>query len=401
MKKKVMALLLGGAMAVSMLAGCGTGGGTTDDTAQSAATGDTADKSAVEEQAPGTDGDVVAFVNLSVSGSVFGPAYGIFEDAVQAAGDTVITDIGATAPEDQITSVQNVISAGAKGIVFVNFTEDCLPKIAAMCEENGVYWAQYDRDVSNPEIQELLAGSEYYCGRTFVDETYVAQRSLEVCKENGITKVAIVGPATGDTSTDTRDNYFQENAADYGIEVVADVRDVTDATAATDAVSNICASHPDVEAIYCISASDSRGEGCISALQSLGLSGGKVKLITVDFMDSMQEALEDGTILCAFGGTYPTAMFSTLQVLNAIEGNSLKENGEPLVATMNYIELHSAQDLDNYYTYCLPDDGSYAYDETALKNLLVSNNPELTTSEFVEAVKAYSLDYIMELKGAK
>lgn len=95
-------------------------------------------------------------------------------------------------------------------------------------------------------------------------------------------------PSTGDTSTDTRDNYFQEHAAEYGIEVVEDVRDVTDATAAKDAVSNICVSHPDLEVIYCISASDSCGEGCISALNSLGLGGGKAKLITVDFMDSMQ-----------------------------------------------------------------------------------------------------------------
>lgn len=384
----MMALVLGGAMAISMLTGCGSGNADKGDAAAAA------DSSASEGE-----GAEVAFVNLSVSGSVFGPAYGIFEDAVEAAGDTVITDIGAAAPEDQITSVQNVISAGAKGIVMVNFTEDCLPKIASLCEQNGVYWAQYDRDVTNSEIEELLESSEYYCGRTFVDETYVAQRSLEVCSENGIKKVAIVGPATGDTSTDTRDDYFQEHAAEYGIEVVADVRDVTDATSATDAVSNICASHPDVEAIYCISASDSRGEGCISALQSLGLSGGKVKLITVDFMDSMQEALEDGTILCAFGGTYPTAMFSTLQVLNAIEGNSLKEDGKPLVATMNYIELHNADDLNNYYTYCLPEDGSYAYDEAALQSLLVSSNPDLTTDEFVKAVKSYSLDYIMELKA--
>lgn len=341
----------------------------------------------------------VGFVNLSVSGSVFGPCYGIIEDAVQAAGDTLITDIGASAPEDQITSVQNVISGGSKGIVMVNFTEDCLPKIAQMCEENQVYWVHYDRDVVNPEVKEFLENSEYYCGRVFVDETYVAQRSLEECQANGITKVAIIGPATGDTSTDTRDNYFQEHAAEYGIEVVADVRDVTDATSAKDAVSNICASHPDVEVIYCISASDSRGEGCISALNSLGLGGGKVKLITVDFMDSMQEALEDGTILCAFGGTYTTAMFGSLLMLNAIEGNVLKENGEPLVATMNYIELHSVDDLNDYYTYCLADDGSYAYDEAAIQNLLVSHNPELNVEKFVEAVKSYSLEYVKELKG--
>ena len=86
-------------------------------------------------------------------------------------------------------------------------------------------------------------------------------------------------------------------------------------------------------------------------------------------------------------------------MLNAIEGNVLKENGEPLVATMNYIELHSVDDLNDYYTYCLADDGSYAYDEAAIQNLLVSHNPELNVEKFVEAVKSYSLEYVKELKG--
>lgn len=397
--KKMIAMLLTVALSGVLLIGCGGGK-------------DSTSKENVDTRGGGNEnedgnadagGDVlpekfkIGYISLSTTGSFFGNTYRLMDSICKVTGSELVSDIGAISPEDQISSIQNVISAGADAIVFINFTEDCLPKIAALCEQNQVYWGQFARDVADEEIASYLADCKYYVGRCYNDETYIARGALESFQENNITKVAIVGPATGESSTDLRDDYFQQHAEEYGIEVVADVRDLVDAASAMDAVSNIVASHSDVEGIYCISGSDSRGEGCINALTTLGMNG-KIKVVMSDFFDGMDKYFEDGTIISAFGGSYPDSLFLAAVIMNQLSGTPLSENGEALALELPYIKVNSAEELKEYYEYCEPEDGS-VYNEEEIKKLIGYYNKELNLDYFKSVMSSYSLDDVKERHG--
>ncbi len=392
--KKMITMLLTLILSGVMLIGCAGGAGPSSK--DNINTG--SDSNAKAEGA--ADGDVfpekfkIGYIALSTTGSFFGNAYRLVNSICDVTGSELITDIGAISPEDQISSLQNVISAGADAVVFINFTEDCLPKIAALCEQNQVYWGQFARDVADEEIASYLSDCEYYVGRCYNDETYIAREALKSFQESNITKVAIVGPATGESSTDLRDSYFQEHAGEYGIEVIADVRDLVDATSAMDAVSNIVASHSDVEGIYCISGSDSRGEGCINALTTLGMNG-KIKVVMSDFFDGMDKYFEDGTVISAFGGSYPDSLFLAAIIMNQLSGTPLSENGEALALELPYIKVTSADELNEYYEYCEPEDGSI-YDKEEIKKLIGSFNQELNLDYFKNVMSSYSLDDVKE-----
>ena len=217
--KKMLALLCAVTMMAALLAGCG---GSSTAPATTAAGGDTtkAEESAKPDESAAPSGEQmsdkynIGFVTLSTAGSFFGNVYGIVNEVCELTGAELVSDVGAISPEDQVTSVQNVISGGADMVVFINFTEDCLPKIGDLCEKNQVYWGQYARNVDNPEIREYLDKCEYYVGRVYNDDSFIAKQALEKFKEEGVTKVGIVGPATGDTATDLRDSYFQEHASE-------------------------------------------------------------------------------------------------------------------------------------------------------------------------------------------
>lgn len=383
MKKKILAILLSGVMAASVLAGCGGNSG--------AAKPETAETSTNEEapaEEPSTEKSdfTMGYVSLDTTGSFFGNAYILFENVCNAAGWNIVSDIGAFSPEEQVNSVQNVISAGADAICFVNFTEDCLPKIADLCDEAGVYWGQFARDLSDPEVKEYLENSEHYVGRCYCDDSFIAQKSLERFQEEGITKVAIVGPATGDVSTDTRDNYFQEHAAEYGIEVLVSVRDLTDAASAKDAVSNIIATYPDIDGLYCISGSDSRGEGVFGAIEALG-KGDQIKVCMSDFIENMDQYFESGVLLRAFGGSFPVTLFITAALVNKVTGNSLSD--EPVALELPYIMVDSADEYKEYFKYC---EDEAVYTEEEAKTLLGKYAEGLDLETFSSYVTGFGLD---------
>jgi len=332
----------------------------------------------------------LGFVTLSTAGSFFGNVYGIVNELCDLTGAVLVSDVGAISPEEQITSVKNVISAGANAVIFINFTEDCLPKIADLCEENQVYWGQYARNVDNPEIKEYLDNSKYYIGRIYNDDSFIAQKALESFQENGVTKVGIVGPATGDTATDLRDHYFQDHAAEYGIEVVAVVRDLTDAASATDAVSNIIATNSDLGGIYCISGSDSRGEGVMNAIDILGAND-QVKVVMSDFFDGMDAYFDNGTIISSFGGSYPDVVFLTVLLLNQISGTPLgNTEGESIVLELPYVQVNDSEELNEYLSYC--ESGTdYAYNAEEMSKMIGYYNPDITLDDIKEIMANYSL----------
>lgn len=406
--KKIIALLLTLALTVTVLAACGSSGSSTTagttaapDTQTTASGGETttADAAATGGSSEETEnlGYKIGFISVAAVGSLFGNCYGSMGMVADGTGIELVSDIGAVSPEDQITSVKNVISAGADAIVFINFTEDCLTKIADVCDEAGVYWGQFCRDVNTDSVKEYLANSEHYVGRIYNNEEFVAKSALENFQAEGVTKVAIVGPATGDVTTDTRDNYFQEHAAEYGIEVVADVRDLVDAATATDAVSNIVATHADLEGIFCISSSDSRGEGVVNAIDTLGMNG-KLKVFMCDFFEGMESYLEDGTIIGATGGQYPDALFLMLLLINQLHGDSLSADGSPLALELPYLVVHSADELNEYVELCESGNG-YSYNLEECKELIKAYNPDLTLEQFKAVMDAFSIEDILARKG--
>lgn len=306
-------------------------------------------------------------------------------------GFQLVLDVGAFSPEDQVASVENLIAAGCQGIVFCNFSEAVLPQIARVCDEAEVYWAQYCRQVDNPEIVASLNNSKYYVGRCFENNANVAVRVVKAFEEQNVKKTAIIGPATGDTTTDTVSAKFKELCQQKGIEVYTEIRNAQEAADCTAAAETIVSNFPDVEGIIVLSGSTGKLEGVFKGLENVGKLG-KIKVGALDASANIVTDLKNGSISCANSGQFVDNMFTTMLVLNSVLGTPLKTDGKATIEC-EYVAFYKAADAEFYYANMENlKDKVFAYNVDEVRQMVKYFNPDFTYDDLQAIASAYSTE---------
>lgn len=306
-------------------------------------------------------------------------------------GFELVLDVGAFSPEDQVASVENLIAAGCQGIVFCNFSEAVLPKIATVCDEAEVYWAQYCRQVDNQEIVATLNNSKYYVGRCFENNANVAVRVVQAFEELNVKKTAIIGPATGDTTTDTVSATFKALCQEKGIEVYTEIRNAQEAADCTAAAETIVSNFPDVEGIIVLSGSTGKLEGVFKGLENVGKLG-KIKVGALDASANIVTDLKNGSISCANSGQFADSMFTTMLVLNSVLGTPLKTDGKATVEC-EYIAFYEAADAEFYFANMENlKDKVFAYNIDEVRQMVKYFNPDFTYDDLQAIASAYSVE---------
>ncbi|HAL74014.1 MAG TPA: hypothetical protein DCM45_02845 [Clostridiales bacterium] len=306
-------------------------------------------------------------------------------------GFELVLDVGAFSPEDQVASVENLIAAGCQGIVFCNFSEAVLPKIATVCDEAEVYWAQYCRQVDNQEIVASLNNSKYYVGRCYENNANVAVRVVKAFEELNVKKTAIIGPATGDTTTDTVSAKFKSLCQEKGIEVYTEIRNAQEAADCTAAAETIVSNFPDVEGIIVLSGSTGKLEGVFKGLENVGKLG-KIKVGALDASVNIVEDLKKGSIVCANSGQFVDNMFTTMLVLNAVLGTPLKTDGKATIEC-EYVAFYKAADAEFYFANMENlKDKVFAYNIDEVRKMVKYFNPAFTYDDLQAIATAYSTE---------
>lgn len=305
-------------------------------------------------------------------------------------GFELVLDVGAFSPEDQVASVENLIAAGCQGIVFCNFSEAVLPQIAAVCDEAKVYWAQYCRQVEDQEVLTALNAAPYYVGRCFENNENVAVRVVDAFVKAGVKETAIIGPATGDTTTDTVSRKYKELCAEKGINVLTEIRNAQEAADCTTAAETIVSNFPQVEGLIVLSGSTGKLEGVLKGLENVGKLG-VIKVGSLDATANIIEDMKKGYVSCANYGQFTDAMFTTMLVLNSVLETPLTTDKKATVEC-EYVAFNSSEDAETYFSSMENlKEKIFAYNIDEVKQMIKFFNPSFSIEEMQTIASKYSV----------
>ena len=78
-------------------------------------------------------------------------------------------------------------------------------------------------------------------------------------------------------------------------------------------------------------------------------------------------------------------------MVNKLAGTPLSDTCETI--NLNFVNLESAEDAENYYTYVEGD--GFPYNEEEIRNMVKYFNPDMTIDELRSIADAYSVDDVM------
>lgn len=291
-------------------------------------------------------------------------------------------------PEKQIAAIENMIAAGCNAILVCNMTQDQLPKIAEICEEAGVYWAQTWRSVTDPQVQEILNGMEYYLGGSSEDEVQIAYDiTARLHNIYGVKKLAVITKPVGETTHDLRNAGIDKAIEEFGMERVGDVRDVNSADETAKAIENFFITIPDLDGVFVTSGTNGRLEGAFTAFNNHGKVG-EIALGCIDFVNEMPNAFANNTIQCISGGHFNDPYYSFILLVNKLIGTPLSD--EEVRIHCNVIYITSLEEANAYYKYVEGEFPMYTKEE--IRSMIKLWNPDFTVEDLQAAASAYTVE---------
>lgn len=168
MKRKFLSVLLAGALAVSMLAGCGGGNDAAETTTE---TTDTAETDAAETDTADAD---AAETDASAGGGLIGvsmPTQDLqrwnqdgsnMKAELEAAGYAVDLQYASNDVQTQVSQIENMISNGCQMLVIASIDGSSLGEPLSQAKEAGIPVISYDRLIMNSDAVSYYATFDNY-----------------------------------------------------------------------------------------------------------------------------------------------------------------------------------------------------------------------------------------------
>lgn len=168
MKRKFLSVLLAGALAVSMLAGCGGGNDaaeTTTETTDTAET-DTAETDTADADAAETDdsagGGLVGVSMPTQDLQRWNQDGSNMKAELEAAGYTVELQYASNDIATQVSQIETMITNGCELLVIASIDGDSLGTVLAQAKEQGIPVIAYDRLIMNSDAVSYYATFDNY-----------------------------------------------------------------------------------------------------------------------------------------------------------------------------------------------------------------------------------------------
>ena len=404
--RKIASLLLVLFLFVALLTGCGAPAtqeespAATESPASSSES--SADVSASSGAAPAVpeaaQGKKIGVLFYSRDDALGSAVYGMLNHAAEALGAEIVWKIGDTDPTAQITAAENMIASGVDGIIMLPVSESVTQKVAALCQENQVYYGICFRTVADSqEIHDEVWANEYFVSSCIEDETASAAQMIELMVEQGRTNLGIGYINPGNTLA-TRNAGFDEGLASSGATKLAEytLPDTFDLNSIASTIQNFISSFPEMDGIVWVGSSMGMGETILNTLRSIDPEA-KVPLATFDTFEGMEEGFADGHLVGITGGHSVDALFTFMMVYNAVTGTPLAE--EPQQLYNNYIFVTSAEDCENYEKY-IDNPDNWVYSAEDIRSMAKVYNPDFSLEELQEIMSNYTLEDVVARKGA-
>ncbi len=376
MKKRIIALVLAALMCAALLTGCGSTGTSSTASTQAA---DAIHKIGVIFY--GKDDDLGQCV------------YAEINHAAEVIGVEVEWALGDYDTESQLTSVENLISAGCEGIMFMPIEDASAQKVGQACEESGVYFAICFRDILDADIKSYVESCEYYVGSCWEDDKGAAEELVAVLAEDGRSVFGLekLNPSI---ALAVRNTGFENGAEAVGAEIVAEYEVPNDGNSQThiNGITNFLNLYPDMDGILMTTSSQGAAESIVNTVKQ-NTAVGDVKLVMFDLYDGIAEDFEEGWVAAASAGNSPDALFVFLMLFNSVDGTPLSEDFINL--SQKQVIITSAEECEDYEKYI--DNPDYQiYSDEIIKSLVGKYNPDVTLEDYTELMDAFSLEWVKE-----
>lgn len=297
-----------------------------------------------------------------------------------------ITYATAYSSEEHVATTENLISAG----VDVILDYDCYAAMMELCENAGVYLAQYSLEISSPELKETLEGYSHWLGYSVCDDYESGCYMAKAMYDQGCRNIALLAIAPGSAAADLRWNGVVDTVAQYDdYNIIAEYRN-DDTGEFGPALSNMIALYGNLDGVILMGSSDGAYDAVIQTLEIEGLIG-EIKFATVDVDENSRVDMERGALHVIGGGQFIDPGMLLIPVYNAVTGSPMTDGPFTLYGKNIFIE--GPEDFDIYETYIEGDVFPYTFEE--LKPYLRMYNPEATFEDFAEFYDQYSLDEVV------
>ncbi|MBU9729096.1 sugar ABC transporter substrate-binding protein [Diplocloster modestus] len=308
-------------------------------------------------------------------------------------GGEMYYETGGGADADSIlTAIEKLIAAGCNGILVSPVNDSMLIKTSQICEKAGVYWGVVWREVIDPEVCEVIYKSPYFIGTVTQDDKNVCYEVAQEMADYGMKKIGLISLDKSNTATIRREEGLDRAVEEFGLEIVAEARDLAQAADAAQAVESFITAYPDLDGILI---AGSMGynllSGITSALDQYDPEG-HMKLGVVDFLDGLDTAMAKDRVLVSKGGIW----ISSLNTLTTLMVNTISENGlmggEQLDIKVPFITIKDMDDLKDYYYYFEGELPWYTFEEE--EHYLSAYNPDVSADDIVNMAATFSLEEV-------
>lgn len=303
-------------------------------------------------------------------------------------------EIGALDNDTQINQIQNLISAGVKGIMIIPLSDAVSQKCGQMCKEAGVYFSFCFRTVNDEAIRKEVTSNPYFVGMCNEDDMGAAKHLVEIHANNGRKNLGLIYAQISSAVGVSRNTGFDQGVEEFGINKLADFAipgggDVNTTQANT---QNFLTSYADMDCIVAGASSSGNGE---TIAQVIASSGKDVQFTCFDTFEGMEDAFESGILAGAAGGMAPDALYSFGLLYNACMGNSVSETYAEL--SQPYLFVENMDDFKMYNEYIVNPDGILKlYTDEYIRSLSKENNQELTAESMQDMMDSYTFGWIRE-----
>ena len=205
MKKKLLSVLLTGALAASMFVGCGTSTETTD---TGAAGGDTATETTDDGGSTAATGTKVGVAMPTKDLQRWNQDGANMQSELEAAGYEVDLQYASNDVQTQVSQIENMINSGCNVLVVAAIEGSSLGEAMDMAAENNIPVIAYDRLIMNSDAVSYYATFDNYKVGQVQGQYIIDQLDLENTSETFTMEITAGDPG------DNNAGFFYDGAMD-------------------------------------------------------------------------------------------------------------------------------------------------------------------------------------------
>ncbi len=401
--KKLLAVLFSVLLCVAFLVGCTTSTDTASSAAsesaapassESAASASSTDEAAAGEEPSITETYTIGYNNFGKGAYPIDIVEADAQYFASVAGNTIVDANDEFKAEKTITNVQNLISSGIDGMIFMGAVETTIPTACDMLAQAGVPFVMHDKVPTDQDVLDnIVNNNEYFAGVVAAQNVQAGAQIGEKAAEDGCKTAIIVAAVQGDPSHDDRIKGFTEAFENAGGEVIG-VAHCADPTEGVTKASDLITANPDADCIY-----GSGGDYSNAAINALAnFPESDMKIYGTDIDPDLVELLAEGKVAAVNGGFFVESGIASALLQNYLDGHPiLDENGNPPVLTNLQMILLPADRVDDYTKYWI--DGNPLTEEQ-YKSLMWRYNPDVSYQTFYDICENFTLDSVVEAHQA-